>query len=167
MKSFSIRFSTKMPSHPQAEQMRTDDCDCYRVVVQSCGFHLSPVTAWTRPDSACSESLSFEILLLEKSSFQSKWRFLNFPPKIFQNFDENFIGTSEHIHNHKKYHVVWAMSKFSKSTSLVTNWMLCNGWCAHTLQGDPWPRVLSQDSRSDCKTLNSRWRITLVVLPST
>ena len=110
VKSFSIRFSTKMLSHPQAEQMRTDDCDCYRVVVQSYGFHLSPVTAWTRPDSACSESLNFEILLLEKSSFQSKWRFLNFPPKIFQNFDENFIGTSEHIHNHQK--VPCCMKKF-------------------------------------------------------
>ena len=59
-----------MSPHPQAKQMRTDDCDCYWVVVLSYGFHLSPVAAWTRPDSGCSESLNFEILVVEKGSFQ-------------------------------------------------------------------------------------------------
>ena len=109
-KSYSIRFSTKIQLHPEAEQMPTDDCDICWGGVPSHGFHLRPVPAWTRLDLRCSESFNFKILVLGRGSFGAKCRFLNFPPKYFQNFDSKFMGWSRQVHWYQK--VPCCMKKF-------------------------------------------------------
>ena len=101
-KSYSIRFSTKIQLHPEAEQMPTDDSDICRGGVPSHGFHLRPVPAWTRLDLRCSESFNFKILVLGRGSIEAKLRFLNFLPKYFQNFDRKFMGWSRQVHWYQK-----------------------------------------------------------------
>ena len=102
-KSYSIRFSTKIQLHPEAEQMPTDDRDICWGGVPSHGFHLSPVPAWTRLDLRCSESFNFKILVLGRGSFEAKLRFLNFLPKYFQNFDRKFVGWPRQVHWYQKF----------------------------------------------------------------